>query len=171
MRAFCDYVLIPFLMILVACLGIALHDKGREIARLEAKMDAHQFRGEAMQQFLADASIFQKGAEPKAEAQAQRDVLKVTVTAYTPTVDQTDEDPMIAASMRKVRPGTVAVSRDLFDQGWVFGKKIRIEGMGIYEINDLMNPRYSRRVDVFMWDEKKAQAFGKRQTRVALLSI
>ena len=45
--------------------------------------------------------------------------------------------------MRKVRQGTIAVSRDLFDQGWVFGRKVRIEGLGIFEINDLMNKRFN----------------------------
>lgn len=98
-------------------------------------------------------------------------VKTLTVTAYTPNKKETDNDPYVNASMQKVRPGTVAVSRDLFDAGWVFGKKVYIEGQGIHEIADLMNNRYDSRMDVFMWDKQKAKAFGKQELRVALLEI
>jgi len=98
-------------------------------------------------------------------------VHEVTLTAYTPTEEECDKDPLIAASMRKVRLGTVAVSRDLFDQGWVFGRKVRIEGHGIFEINDLMNKRFRARIDVFMWDKVKAKKFGKKRVKVALLEF
>jgi len=93
----------------------------------------------------------------------------VTITAYTPTKRECDNDPLVTASMRKVRLGTVAVSRDLFAEGWVFGMKIYIWGHGIFEINDLMNARYLDRVDIFMWDKAKAKKFGKRRAKVALL--
>jgi 3D (Asp-Asp-Asp) domain-containing protein len=73
--------------------------------------------------------------------------------------------------MRKVRSGTIAVSRDLFDQGWVFGRKVRIEGLGIFEINDLMNKRYHQRIDIFMWDESRARQFGRKNIKAALLDI
>jgi len=47
------------------------------------------------------------------------DVQVLTVTAHTPSVDETDSDPMITASMEQVRPGCIPVSRDLFADGWV----------------------------------------------------
>jgi 3D (Asp-Asp-Asp) domain-containing protein len=93
------------------------------------------------------------------------------VTAYNPSTEQCDDDPLIAASMRKVRSGTIAVSRDLFDQGWVFGRKVRIEGLGIFEINDLMNKRFHQRIDIFMWDESRAREFGRKNIKAALLDI
>jgi phage FluMu protein Com len=71
--------------------------------------------------------------------------------------------------MRRVREGTVAVSRDLFWAGWTFGRRVYIEGHGVFEINDLMNQRYERRVDVFQWSKEKAKAFGAVERRVALL--
>jgi 3D (Asp-Asp-Asp) domain-containing protein len=73
--------------------------------------------------------------------------------------------------MRKVKPGTIAVSRDLFDEGWVFGRKVRIEGLGIYEINDLMSAKYEERIDVFMWSRANARRFGKRQVKASLLDM
>lgn len=131
---------------------------------LRHKLALAQRTAEARKQMVEEARLLTK-------AVSSPNVLNVTVTAYNPVEDQCDEDPLIAASMRKVREGTVAVSRDLFDQGWVFGKKVRIEGLGIFEINDLMNKRYSKRIDIFMWDEGKARQFGKRASRAALLEI
>lgn len=96
---------------------------------------------------------------------------EVTITAYTPTKEECDNDPLVTASMRKVRLGTVAVSRDLFAEGWVFGMKIYIWGHGIFEINDLMNARYLDRVDIFMWDKVKAKKFGKKVAKATLLGI
>jgi len=96
-------------------------------------------------------------------------VREVTVTGYTPTKKECDDDPTIAASMNLVRPGTVAVSRDLFDRGWVFGRKIYIAGHGIYKINDLMNSRHKNRIDVFFGKEKEAKKFGVKLAKAALL--
>lgn len=161
-RALLDFILLPVLAVLVVSLSWTLHLKNREIAVLEEKLVDSEYVGEA-RQFTASV--------PVTPGSTVREVQQVTVTAYNPAFDQTDGDPLMTASMRKVRVGTVAVSRDLFDQGWVFGKKVRIEGLGIFEINDLMSPRFTKRVDVFMWDEKEAQAFGKRRIKVALLHI
>lgn len=94
---------------------------------------------------------------------------KLTVTAYSATKKECDSDPKITASMSKVKPGTIAVSRDLFEQGWVFGKKVYIENHGIYTINDLMNKKHSERIDVFIGHKKKANSFGKKELIVALL--
>lgn len=140
-------------------------EKNSEIEGLKQQLSLAKFTASARKKLAEEARILQKAVNQK------REVLKVTVTAYNPVEEQCDEDPFIAASMRPVRAGTVAVSRDLFDQGWVFGKKIRIEGLGIFEINDLMNARFSRRIDVFMWDESEARRFGKRTSKAALLNI
>lgn len=103
------------------------------------------------------------------DVMSMQDVKKLTITAYSPTKIETDDTPLITASMNKVRHGIVAVSRDLFEQGWTFGKKVYIEGLGIFTIDDLMNKRFKNRVDVFMWDSKKALKFGKKERTVALL--
>ena len=97
-------------------------------------------------------------------------VKEVTVTAYSPTVEECGPDPHTTASMGKARPGIVAVSRDLFDEGWVFGKKVYVKGHGIFEIADLMSKRYTQRMDIFFPDTNKARQFGKKQVTVALLA-
>ena len=95
----------------------------------------------------------------------------LTVTAYTPTVEECGPDPMTTASMKPVRVGAIAVSRDLFDAGWVFGKKVRIENLGIYKILDLMHPKFEESIDVFMWEKSDAMKFGKQELKVTLLEV
>lgn len=96
-------------------------------------------------------------------------VRRLTVTAYSPREVETDSDPFITASMQPVREGGVAVSRDLFYAGWVFGRKIYIEGYGIFVITDLMHSRKKEQIDIFMFNTKKALKFGKKKIRIALL--
>lgn len=98
-----------------------------------------------------------------------KSVKKLTVTAYSPRKKETDNTPTVTASMDTVRHGGVAISRDLFKRGWSFGKKIYIEGYGVYEINDLMNERFKNRIDIFMWDTNKAKKSGKKELVVALI--
>ncbi|NLY41735.1 MAG: hypothetical protein GX055_08970 [Desulfovibrionales bacterium] len=93
----------------------------------------------------------------------------LTITAYSPTVRECGPDPHTTASMRTVRPGFVAVSRDLFEQGWKFGKKVYVKGHGIFEIADLMAKRHTKRLDIFIPNTEEAIRFGKKQTTVALL--
>lgn len=97
-------------------------------------------------------------------------VRELTITAYSPTEAECGANPVITASQGKVRPGIVAVSRDLFAQGWVFGKKVYVKGHGIFEIADLIGKEYSKRVDIFFPDSDAAKKFGKKQTTVTLLS-
>ncbi len=165
MRIFFNYTIITTLCIAVVVLVALVGSKNRQIDTLHHELALAKHTAEARKMMVEEARVLQKAVNDYNHA------LKVTVTAYNPEAGQTDSDPLIAASMRKVREGTVAVSRDLFDQGWVFGKKIRIEGLGIFEINDLMNKRYKKRVDVFMWDKGQAKAFGKRIFKAALLDI
>lgn len=96
---------------------------------------------------------------------------RLTVTSYSASKNQCDSDPEVTASMLPVKEGTIAVSRDLFNSGWVFGRHVYIEGLGIYEIRDLMNKRYKSRIDIFRWEKKKAIKFGKKKLAVALLNI
>lgn len=146
-------------------MSLEVEAKDRQIEELKRGLELAEMRIKTTETTLEVAQALHE------KVLQSRSVQSLTVTAYNPTEAQCDEDPFTAASMRRVKPGTVAVSRDLFDQGWVFGKKIRIEGLGIFEINDLMNSRYSKCVDVFMTDEAEAVEFGKRKRKVALLDI
>lgn len=99
-------------------------------------------------------------------------IKEVTVTAYSPTPEECGSgDPYRTASTKKVRPGIIAVSRDLFDQGWVFGKKVYVKDHGVFEIADLMSKKYKKRMDIFFPDTDDAKKFGiKQQVTVALIA-
>ncbi|QGY39732.1 hypothetical protein GM415_06235 [Pseudodesulfovibrio cashew] len=164
MRILFDYTFMPIVCAVLVLMAVVVVVKQQEIDSLEHKLALVEQTAEARKRMVEEVRLLQK-------AVSAPPVRTVTVTAYNPAVDQTDSDPLIAASMRKVRQGTIAVSRDLFDQGWVFGRKVRIEGLGIFEINDLMNKRYTQRIDIFMWDEDQARQFGKKNIKAALLEI
>jgi 3D (Asp-Asp-Asp) domain-containing protein len=96
---------------------------------------------------------------------------ELTVTAYSPRESETDSSPFLTATNRRVRAGIVAVSRDLFDQGWVFGKKVYVKGYGIYTIDDLMHKRKRNQIDIFMYDTQQALRFGRKELEVYLLDL
>lgn len=164
MKIIFNYTLVPALCAVILILVVVGVVKEQEIEELKHQLVLVEQTAEARKAMIKEVRLLQK-------AKSAPPVRTVTVTAYNPTTDQCDADPLIAASMRKVRSGTIAVSRDLFDQGWVFGRKVRIEGVGIFEINDLMNKRFNQRIDIFMWDEGQARQFGKKNIKAALLSI
>ena len=96
----------------------------------------------------------------------------LTVTAYTSVeLREFPEQQLLTASLSKPREGAVAVSRDLFKQGWVFGKKVYIKNHGIFTITDLMGNSKTKSVDIYMNDHDKALQFGKKQIEVVLLDV
>jgi 3D (Asp-Asp-Asp) domain-containing protein len=96
----------------------------------------------------------------------------VTVTAYSSTRDQTDSTPFITASNTQVRPGIVALSRDLlreFTPGapFAFGDTVEIEGVGTFIVEDTMNARYRMRADIWYSSRHDARDWGKRRLYLA----
>ena len=94
----------------------------------------------------------------------------VSVTTYSPTIEQTDSTPLITASGYKINPANpkrqriIAVSRDL-KRKYKFGKKIRITGIGklsgTYTVRDVMNKRYRKRIDILIGTDDKQTKFSK----------
>jgi 3D (Asp-Asp-Asp) domain-containing protein len=92
----------------------------------------------------------------------------VTVTTYSPSIEQTDNTPLITASGFKINPNNpkkhriIAISRDL-KRKYKFGKKVRITGIGelsgTYTVRDVMNKRYRKRVDILIGEEDKQTKF------------
>ncbi|MCK5917407.1 MAG: 3D domain-containing protein [Cocleimonas sp.] len=97
--------------------------------------------------------------------------LKVTATAYTSHVAQTDSTPNIAAWGDKLRPGmkVIAVSRDLLKvYGLKHRSKVRIKGLpGEYLVLDKMNKRWKKKIDIYMGkDRHKAFKWGRRNVEL-----
>ena len=85
----------------------------------------------------------------------------VTATIYHAVPEQTDDSPFVTASMAQINPNDpqghrwIAVSRDLEKLGFTFGACVLIEGInkeldGEWEIQDRMNRRWKKRIDLLV---------------------
>jgi len=90
--------------------------------------------------------------------------ISATVTAYTPAPRENGgRGKKIGTAMgTRIRPGIVAVSRDLLHAGWRFGAKVHIKGLGIFTIEDTMHQRFRHAVDVAVPNLAEAQKIGRR---------
>lgn len=89
-----------------------------------------------------------------------------TITAYTPHKSETNNNPQLTATMEKPIPGgSCAVSRDLIH--WL-GGRIYIKGIGVRRVNDLMNARFEKRIDICVPKKEYAKKFGKKNNVVVV---
>lgn len=98
--------------------------------------------------------------------------ISATVTAYTPAPRENGGRGKKSGTAigTRIRPGIVAVSRDLLRSGWDFGAKVRIKGLGVFTIEDTMHQRYRRTFDVAVTNMAAAQRIGKlKDIEVTLL--
>ena len=98
--------------------------------------------------------------------------ISATVTAYTPAPRENGGQgkKVDTAIGTRIRPGIVAVSRDLLRSGWEYGGKVHIKGLGVFTIEDTMHSRFRRTIDVAVPDMAAAQKIGKlRNIEVTLL--
>lgn len=93
--------------------------------------------------------------------------MNVVLTAYSSSVDETDDTPFITASGKTVRDGIVA--NNLLK----FGDKIRIPeifGDKIFEVQDRMNQRKeSYHFDIWMPSKEQALHFGAQTARIEII--
>lgn len=90
----------------------------------------------------------------------------VTLTAYSSTVDQTDDTPFITANGSRVHNGTIAANF------LKFGTRVRIPeyfGDRVFIVEDRTHPRYGDRVDIWMETREQALQFGIRKLKIEVL--
>jgi 3D (Asp-Asp-Asp) domain-containing protein len=91
--------------------------------------------------------------------------IRVTVTAYSSTVDQCDSTPFITANGRRVADGIVAANF------LPFGTKVKIPeffGDKVFSVEDRMNKRYDHRLDIWMPTRAEARQFGVRYLEIEI---
>jgi 3D (Asp-Asp-Asp) domain-containing protein len=96
-------------------------------------------------------------------------VFPITLTGYSSTRDQTDDTPFVTASNRRVRPGILALSRDMLkpynpEAPFTFGDVVKIPGLGRFRVEDSMNARWRRRGDIWFPSRRDALDFGVKET-------
>lgn len=103
------------------------------------------------------------GSLPAAVDATPKRVMRVEVSAYTSRPQETDATPFVTASGTRVRDGVIAANT------LRFGTRVRIPelyGDKVFIVEDRMNPRYGRHVDIWMEDLMAAKALGRRQVEI-----
>lgn len=90
----------------------------------------------------------------------------VTATAYNSLAGQTDDTPWITAAGTRCREGVIA------SNFLPMGTKVVIEGFGsrVFTVEDRMNRRYNKRIDIWFRDYQGAMKFGKRKIKYHVLA-
>lgn len=112
----------------------------------------------AMQNQLKDF-----GTLPESDLRGPSYTVRVPATAYNSDPRQTDSTPFITASNTHVRHGIVAANF------LPFGTRIKIPeiyGDQIFIVEDRMNPRYDKRIDIWMEDYSDAIQFGLKTVTI-----
>lgn len=95
--------------------------------------------------------------------------VKMVVTAYSSTKEQTDNTPFITASGKEVAEGIVA------NNMLAFGTKIRIPklyGNKVFVVEDRMNKKKGKyHTDIWFEDYHSAKSFGAIITEVEVLKV
>lgn len=88
-----------------------------------------------------------------------------SVSAYSSSVDETDENPFEMASGKRVYRGAVACP-----SRYSFGTKVKIDEK-VYVCEDRMNKRYREKnyFDIWMESKEKAYEFGRVQFEVEII--
>ena len=89
----------------------------------------------------------------------------VFATAYNSLEGQTDSSPWITASGSRCRPGVIA------SNFLPFGTKVKIEGFGdrVFVVEDRMNKRYTKRIDIWLRNYSDSRNFGVRKIKYHIL--
>lgn len=116
----------------------------------------------------------------------KQETVYVTATAYSSDENQTDSRPFETASGTRVRPGIVALSRDLL-RLYPHGSKVRVEHVmpdsrrcgriaqrtkhKTFTVQDTMNARWTRKIDFWVQSAQEAREFGVCRIQVTLIRV
>jgi 3D (Asp-Asp-Asp) domain-containing protein len=114
---------------------------------------------------LARGYVSKDGFSSALRQPLNRKVMKVVVTAYTSSPEETDSTPHITASGSYAQYGVAAANF------LAIGTKIRIPehfGGQIFVIEDRLNSRYNDRVDIWLPAKEDARNFGVQVSDVEI---
>lgn len=133
-----------------------------------ADLVAQSSMAQAAKIFSDGPYILMAGDSFTAVSAPQPNLIRVTVTAYSSTHDQTDDDPFVTASGKTVRDGIVAANF------LPFGTKIKIPsafGDKIFVVEDRMARKHSDKIDIWFPERWQAKHFGIKELEVEILEI
>jgi len=97
------------------------------------------------------------GKLPESGERDPRYIMSIATTAYNSTPEQCDDTPFTTASGTPTRHGVVASNY------FPIGTRIKIPDMygdQIFIVEDRMNARYNKRMDIWMEEYNEARVFG-----------
>lgn len=140
--------------------------------------------GETLDDNVDEAAAEDAPQEDLVDPFAGREVLEVTMTAYSSTVDQTDDSPFTTSTLQPVRSGIVAVSRDLLAEQLPYGTTLRVleaHGEGekcgawqipmLLEVQDTMHLRKRNQIDLWLPSRNEALQWGYCQATVEIIDV
>jgi 3D (Asp-Asp-Asp) domain-containing protein len=95
----------------------------------------------------------------------------VKATAYSSEVAQTDSTPFVTATGTRVRPGVIALSRDLL-RTFPYGSRVTLQDSAgvlngrVFIVEDTMNARLRNTIDIWMGSRSQALQWGSRTVRI-----
>jgi 3D (Asp-Asp-Asp) domain-containing protein len=134
------------------------------------------------QGFICDASVADARAvqpSPRAAQPAEEGeplvFHEIVVTGYASWAAETDSTPSVTAAMTSVRPGCLALSRDLLrtftrNAPFDFGDWVLLPGVGVFIVQDTMAQRWERRGDIWFATRDEALRWGRRRLLVGRLT-
>lgn len=103
------------------------------------------------------------GVFPKADLRGPSYTMTVPASAYNSEVGQTDSTPFITASGTHVRHGVLAANF------LPIGTRVKIPeiyGDQVFIVEDRMNARYHKKVDIWMENHSDAIVFGSKNIKI-----
>jgi len=96
----------------------------------------------------------------------QPKIMKIVLTGYSSTADQTDDTPFITASNTRVRDGIVAANF------LAFGTQVKIPaifGDKVFTVEDRMAKKHNDKMDIWFSERYLAKNFGVQEAEVLIL--
>jgi 3D (Asp-Asp-Asp) domain-containing protein len=96
----------------------------------------------------------------------QPKIMRIVLTGYSSTADQTDDTPFITASNTRVRDGIVAANF------LAFGTQVKIPaifGDKVFTVEDRMAKKHNDKMDIWFPERYLARNFGVQEADVVIL--
>lgn len=93
-------------------------------------------------------------------------IIEILATAYSSSIDETDDTPFITASGSHVRDGIIAANF------LPFGSKVKLPelfGDKVFTVEDRLSARYNNRIDIWFPNKAEAVEFGSKIVEMEIL--
>jgi uncharacterized protein YxeA len=163
MEVVMDKIMIPFLVMLVTFIILSQYTIIKDNQIYIKKQKEYITK---LQKDLKETTQQLKNAEELIESfhlQSfnKKKFITVTVSSYNPVPKQGWGSGLVGYNGKLVTPGIIAVSHDLRKKyGLKMGKRIILGRYGPFIVGDLMNKRFSKRVDIISFIPAWSRKFG-----------